>query len=168
MSIVKSNKLAARNARIAKRKTITLLEKKISEAKALYKHERIEIAEAEHNAMNEMLSIVRYSDRPLTAKEIAARCHSDISKHEVAGNLVAMSDPYKCSRYWHNDWCCCYKISEVKIPHRDEGEEIEVESNRNKVATFVEVDENGNIIPGTQFTKTIELPNLYSIKDLNK
>lgn len=168
MSIVKNNKIAARNARIAKEKKIAPLEQQISEAKALYRHERIEIAEAEHNAMNEMLNIARHSDHPLTAREIAARCHSGISKHEVAGNLIAMSDPHGCSRYWHNDWCCCYKISEVKIPHRDKGEEIKIESGRNKVATFVEVDENGHIVPGTQFTKTIELPNLYSIKNLDK
>lgn len=162
MSIVKKTKLAARESRIAKNK-------KISEAKALYKHERIEIAEAERNAMTEMLNIARYSDRPLTAKEIASQCHSDISKHEVAGNLIAMSDPHKCSRYWHNNgWCCGYKVSEVTIPHRDKGEAIKIASNQYKMATFAEVDENGNIIPGTLFTKKVDLPNLYHIVKVGK
>lgn len=159
MSIVKNNKIAARNARIAKNE-------KISEAKALYKHERIEIAEAEHSAMNEMLNIARHGNRLLTAKEIASQCHSDISKHEVAGNLIAMSN--KCSRYQYSKWYGNHKISEVKIPYPSDGEAIKIFDNLYRTATFAELDENGNIIEGTQFTKRINLPNLYRITKIDK
>lgn len=147
MSIISANKEAKR------------------EARRIYEEKLAEMRTAEHIAMNEMLTILRTASRPMSAAQIEATCTNGISKHEVAGNLLAMKDG--CSRYQ------CFRPSgwsapQVNIPkpdgYRGNGELITVKSGVKRRATVIEVDESGRIIPDTQRIVTICESNLYSIK----
>ena len=134
MSIISANKEAKRAARYA------------------YEEKLVEMRTAEHNAMNEMLNVLRSSDRVMTAAQIKAFCTSSISTHEIAGNLLAMKNRH--SRYADVYYAHGRKVPRVDIPTRDiegKGEYIVAKGGGGKRKTVIaELDENNNIIPNSK------------------
>ena len=147
MSIISNNKEAKR------------------EARRVYEEKLVEMRTAEHNAMNEMLNILRAADGLMTAAQVEAACTSGISKHEVAGNLLAMKTRH--SRYEYVGFFCGERMPRVYIPKQDysgKGERIVTKGGGKRKATVVELDENGHIIPNSKQVVTICESKRYGIE----
>lgn len=148
MSIISNNKEAKRAARYA------------------YEKKLIEMRITEHNAMNEMLNILRAADGLMTAAQLEAACTSGISKHEVAGNLLAMKT--KHSRYdSFGCFFCGERLPRVNIPREDfsgKGERIVTKGGGKREAVMVELDENGHIIPNSKRKVMLNESKLYGIE----
>lgn len=146
MSIISNNKEAKREARRA------------------YEEKLVEMRTAEHNAMNEMLNILRAADGLMTAAQIEAACTSGISKHEVAGNLLAMKTRH--SRYEYVNFSCGHSVPRVNIPKQNysgKGEYIVTKSGKRE-AVMVELDENGHIIPNSKRKVMLNESKRYGIE----
>lgn len=147
MSIISNNKEAKREARRA------------------YAKKLVEMRTAEHNAMNEMLNILRAADGLMTAAQLELACTSGISKYEVAGNLLAMKTHR--SRYEYVNFSYGERIPRVNIPKQDfsgKGEHIVTKGGGKRKATVVELDENGHIIPNSKQVVTICESKHYGIE----
>lgn len=123
---------------------------------------------AERDAMNEMLDVLRDADRPMTAAQIEAACTSGISKNEIAGNLRAMRA--RRSRYENDFFYFGHPVPHVGIPtgksRKDygDGERIAIKGGGKRVATMVELDESGEVIPNSKRKVTLNESNKYSIE----
>lgn len=149
MSIISKNKEAKREARRA-------YEEKLAEMRA-----------AEHHAMNEMLHILRTTNRLMTAAQLETACTSGISKHEIAGNLHAMKTGH--IRYKNVSYFYGQRLPRVNIPgidSRSREERIVYNGGGRRKATIVELDENGCIIPNSQQTVAIYESKRYGIEKI--
>lgn len=149
MSIISNNKEAKR------------------EAYRAYEKKLVEMRTAEHNAMNEMLNVLRAANGLMTAAQVEAACTSDISKYEVAGNLVAMKTRH--SRYMYADFFHSHPVPHVNIPKEDfrgQGEHIVTKGGGKRKATIVEVDENGHIIPNSKRNVMLNESKRYGIEKI--
>lgn len=147
MSIISANKEAKR------------------EALRVYEEKLVEMRTVEHNAMNEMLNILRAADGLMTAAQLEAVCTSGISKHEVAGNLLAMKT--KHSRYEYVSYFCGHSVPLVNTPHEDfsgKGERIITKGGGKREAVMVELDENGHIIPNSKRKVMLNESKRYGIE----
>lgn len=147
MSIISNNKEAKR------------------EARRVYEEKLVEMRTAEHNAMNEMLNILRAADGLMTAAQLEAACTSGISKHEVAGNLLAMKTRH--SRYEYVSFYCGERLPRVNIPREDysgKGEHIVTKGGGKREAVMVELDENGHIIPNSKRKVMLNESKRYGIE----
>ena len=147
MSIISNNKEAKREARRA------------------YENELVKMRTTEHNAMNEMLNVLRAADGLMTAAQLEAACTSGISKHEVAGNLLAMKTRH--SRYEYVGFFCGQQVPRVNIPKEDfkgKGERIVTKGGGKREAVMVELDENGHIIPNSKRKVMLNESKRYGIE----
>ena len=159
MSIVKKNKKNLREACIAKNSTLETLRQEMENARRLYQNTKAKVLASEYRAMKEMLDVVRNSDHPLTAKEIASRCNSGISKYEVAGNLFAMQNHH--TRYYYNP-----AVTVPRTTYDGKGEYIVSKGGGTHYAKIVEIDEKGDIIPNTEQTISLYEHKRYSIEKI--
>ena len=139
------------------------------EARRVYEEKLIEMRIAEHNAMNEMLNVLRDTNGLMTAAQIEAACTSGISKYEIAGNLLAMKTRH--SRYEHTVFFCGQRLPSVNIPIMNSmgwGERIVTKGGGKRRATVVELDENGHIIPNSKRVVTIRESKRYGIEKVAK
>lgn len=119
-----------------------------------------EAKKAETEAIIETIDVLRRNNRPMTAAQISTAMNGSLSKFEVAGNLVAIREncSYRQSRFYNRG-------GTYTIPFGysgSNGERIQVEQ-RTRKATVVEVDKNGEIIPNTKRTVTLQEGCRYSI-----
>ena len=118
----------------------------------------------ESKAMNEMLSICRKENKPMSAREISAKMSDELrlSAYEIAGNLNAMDDHYICchggrpsrSRFEN-------KKRKVKTP-KSCNEKVE-QGYKNIKGVVRLLDDNGNEIKGSEKVITIGTIVTYQI-----
>lgn len=127
-----------------------------------FMEKRFQLMLSELNAMDEMLDVLRNTDTPMSAAQIEAVCTSGISRYEIAGNLTAMQE--HTSRYDNLRSVFSKKVTPVNIPHKNGREYIAFKGGGTRIATFVEIDKNGEIIPNTKQTRRIKEARKYIIE----
>ena len=116
-------------------------------------------------AVGKRENVLRAADGLMTAAQLEAACTSGISKHEVAGNLLAMKT--KHSRYEYVGFFCGQQVPRVNIPHEDfrgKGERIVTKGGGKREAVMVELDENGHIIPNSKRKVMLNESKRYGIE----
>lgn len=115
----------------------------------------LQIKQAIHQEENEILEAMFYemtnTDEPLTAAEISAKLGGAMSKHEVAGQLKLI-----CNPWIRNEFQATHEVIEnekSKNRVRKEG--------RIRVKRFAEIDNNGEIIPNGEIFETVRKYNTY-------
>lgn len=96
-----------------------------------------QVLEEENAVIHRMFNEVFYSGETLTAKEISARLHGDMSWQEVSGQMVLAANP----------------MFRYRIPKHDPTRQVQqrnaIERNvHTKIKRFVETDECGLPVPG--------------------
>lgn len=134
----------------------------VEELRKEFMENRFLLKLSEFNAMDEMLNVLRNTDTPMSAAQIEAACTSGISRYEIAGNLTAMQE--HTSRYDNLREVFGRKIEPVNIPRKNGREYIAFRGGGTRIATFVEIDKNGEIIPNTKQTRRIKEARKYIIE----
>ncbi len=143
-------------------------EKTRSEAYAQYRNIMCQAVAEEHEAMNQMLNVLRTMNRPMTPEEIKSFCTSSISVKEIYYNLKAMANG--CSRYSNSAWRYGERVPEVNVPTTNKyfgtHERIVFQKGECRKATVIELDSNGKVIPGTQKKIWVQDPSYFSIEKI--
>ena len=95
--------------------------------------------EAEEHEWEKVIGVLQNSDKPLTAGAIAAKADTQLTINEVKGNLNVVAD----KRYSHSRTLSCL----------NRGNEQLYRIRDRKTRKFVEVDDDGNAIPGSVIIK---------------
>ena len=148
-----------------------------SEALKAYHDTCFSLETAHRAAMNKMLDMLRESGKPMTAEQIKQMAkETGLSKMEIIGNLRAMY--YNRSRLSYAPFLFGKRLNEVSVPYGESGCRdwgyggtraerngiLNITSGRCVTKTFAELDENGEVIPYTTFTKEVCQPDLYGIE----
>lgn len=108
-----------------------------------YKEECVTARREEYNAIGEMLSILRATDKPMTAAQIETACTSGLSKHEIVGNLEAMK--WRNSRY-RRTYYFDKEMPIVEIPIK---KNLKIKTRYGEKVLMAEITPDGKIIPNT-------------------
>lgn len=143
-----------------------------------YHHIRANQMNMERAAINEMLGILRDTDKPLTAAQIERLMNGRLSKAEIASNLTEMRYYPRSSRFYN--YCSeeeanydghalipvvipLDKHKNTHYPHKGDSEKFVAIKTRRR-AKVAEIDENGSVIPNTERTVTIKGALTYKIE----
>lgn len=121
-----------------------------TEARKKLQRIKNQIHDEENDILESMFYELSKTEEPLTAAEISAKLGETMSKHEVAGQLKLICNPFcRCLHPTHNP------------VQREQYRGLVQKEEKVKIKRFAEIDDKGEIVPGGKVFETKKTYNTY-------